>query len=164
MTCQNCKREATVHVTEEINGKRREMHLCARCARDAGYDSLDDPPMFGLEGILQSFILAHVGEMVGELSRRFCPLCGLKFMDFRGQGRLGCPNDYAMFDRGLAPIVRRVQGASRHVGKIPARRAAAAAGLDRLKLRAQLRDAIEHEDFEEAARLRDRLRSAEDDR
>jgi protein arginine kinase activator len=100
-------------------------------------------------------IVANVGELVGELAELACPDCGLKFMEFRATGRLGCPQDYWVFSKGLLSLLQRYHGATRHVGKT-ARRAKGAA--ERLRLRTRLRDAISREDYEEAARLRDALR------
>jgi protein arginine kinase activator len=155
MTCQHCQDEASVHLTEVIQGKRRELHLCAPCARKAGLVAAAPPPPGLLDAVVQQLIVAHVGELVGELAESRCPDCGLKFMEFRGGGRLGCPNDYEAFEAGLLPLLRRAHGATRHVGKAPARRPA---GHGRLRLRARLRAAVEREDYEEAARLRDLLR------
>ncbi len=155
MTCQRCQDEASVHLTETIDGRRRELHLCAPCAREAGVTLPENPPLLKLDAVVESLIVAHVGELVGTLAELACPDCGLKFMEFRAQGRLGCPNDYQVFDRGLVPLLHRAHGATRHVGKVPNRRPRP---TPRLRLRAQLRDAIAREDYEEAATLRDRLR------
>jgi protein arginine kinase activator len=158
MTCQKCPDEASVHLTESVDGTLREVHLCGACARKAGVlpAAPASTPDLGLDAVLESLIVTHVGELVGELAQLTCPDCGLKFMEFRIGGRLGCPGDYDVFGRGLVPLIRRAHGATRHVGKVPARRRSEAAG--RLRLRAQLRDAIAREDYELAARLRDRLR------
>ena len=155
MTCQRCQDEASVHLIETVEGRRREVHLCGPCARKAGLGPPEAPTPGLLDDVLQGLILAHVGELVGELARRTCPVCGLKFMEFRADGRLGCPNDYAAFVAGLLPLLRRAHGATRHVGKVPRRRPGAP---DRLRLRAQLRDAVAREDYESAALLRDQLR------
>lgn len=156
MTCQRCEEQATVHLTETVDGRRREVHLCADCARKAGVlppESAAAAP--GLDAVVQGLIVAHVGELVGELAGLTCPDCGLKFMEYRAGGRLGCPNDYQVFARGLLPLVQRAHGATRHVGKSAKVRPAAA---DRLRLRSRLRLAVAREDYEEAARLRDSLR------
>ncbi len=158
MTCQRCDDEATVHLTETVNGRRRQTHLCAKCARKAGVlpkgeeTTADELP---LDKVVQGLILTHVGELVGELAGLTCPDCGLKFMEYRAQGRLGCPNDYQVFGRGLLPLLNRAHGATRHVGKVARSRPGAS---DRLRLRARLRVAVAQEDYEEAARLRDQLR------
>ena len=153
--CQNCREEATVHMTETVDGRRREVHLCAPCARKQGVLPSEAPPQLALDAVVQGLIKAHVGELVGELAGLTCPDCGLKFMQYRAGGRLGCPHDYAVFARGLLPLLHRAHGATRHVGK--AARVRPAAG-GRLRLRSRLRDAVAREDYEEAARIRDQLR------
>ena len=155
MTCQRCDDEASVHLTETANGRRREIHLCASCARAAGLLPPEKKPNLALEDVVQGLIVANVGELVGELAGLTCPVCGLKFMEYRAEGRLGCPNDYLVFSRGLLPLLNRAHGATRHVGKVARLRPAAA---DRLRLRTRLRDAIASENYEEAARVRDQLR------
>jgi protein arginine kinase activator len=160
MTCQKCQDEASIHLTETVNGRRREVHLCTPCARKAGLAPPEEPPLLALDAILQDLIVAHVGELVGALAQTTCPDCGLKFMQFRTVGRLGCPNDYEVFARGLLPLLLRAHGATRHVGKTPSRRPSP---TSRLRLRAQLRDAVAREDYESAARLRDQLRQKDAD-
>jgi protein arginine kinase activator len=119
MTCQRCKDEASVHLTETVDGRRREVHLCAACARKSGVLPAETPPPVpALDAVVQSLIVAHVGELVGELAGLTCPDCGLKFMEYRARGRLGCPNDYHVFARGLLPLLNRAHGATRHVGKV----------------------------------------------
>jgi protein arginine kinase activator len=156
MTCQKCREEATVHLTESVDGELREVHLCGACARKEGFAMPKTAPDLALEMVVQNLIVAHVGELVGELAQRSCPICGLKFMEFRTGGRLGCPHDYQVFDRGLVPLIRRAHGASRHVGKVPRRRPDAS--VRTLELRAKLREAVAREDYEQAARLRDQIR------
>lgn len=158
MRCQRCQKEASVHLTERVKGQRRELHLCPGCARKAGLALPESPPNLALDAVVQGLIVAHVGELVGELAERTCPDCGLKFMEFRAGGRLGCPRDYRVFAAGLLPLIQRYHGTTRHVGKTarPAGRAD-----ERLRLRTRLREAIAREDYEEAARLRDQLRPEE---
>jgi len=88
-----------------------------------------------------------------------CPECGMRFMEFRQQGRLGCPHDYEVFRSGLEALLERIHRATRHVGKVP-RRGAGGAGeqAEVVDLRRRLRLAVESESYEEAARLRDILR------
>lgn len=156
MTCQRCRKEATVHLTESVQGEVREIHLCGACARKVGVPLPRPNPDLALDAVVQGLILAHVGELVGELAQRSCPICGLKYMEFRAGGRLGCPHDYQAFDHGLLPLIRRAHGASRHVGKIPRHRPDDPARL--LRLRAQLREAVAREDYERAVQLRDQIR------
>jgi protein arginine kinase activator len=155
MRCQRCPKEASVHLTERVKGQRRELHLCQSCARKAGLTLPESAPNLALDAVVQSLIVAHVGELVGELAELSCPDCGIRFMEFRASGRLGCPLDYRVFSAGLLPLVQRYHGATRHVGKVARHHESA---NQRLRLRTQLREAIAREDYEEAARLRDLLR------
>ena len=158
-TCSVCGKPATVHLTEIIKGQKREVHLCDQCARE---QDVTIKTQFTLPDLLQGLISAHLGGMSEELASLCCPSCGMKYMEFRGQGRLGCPNDYRVFAKGLTPLMERIHGATRHVGKVPRQ-----AGRDDprrqelAQLRQQLRDAVKHEAYEEAARLRDIIREKE---
>ncbi|HKM54156.1 MAG TPA: UvrB/UvrC motif-containing protein [Isosphaeraceae bacterium] len=155
MICQRCKNNASVHLTQRVGESRQELHLCLACAQKAGLAVPENPPDLALDAVVQSLIVAHVGELVGELADLSCPDCGIKYMEFRAGGRLGCPQDYRVFSRGLLPVLQRVHGATRHVGKSARQRPGA---INRLRLRSQLREAILHENYEEAARIRDELR------
>lgn len=163
MTCERCSEAATVHLTDSVEGRRSEIHLCLACAREAGVVLPEKPPALGLDRVVQKLIVAHVGELVGELAELACPDCGVRFMEFRTAGRLGCPSDYQVFRRGLLPLLGRSQPATRHVGKVP-RRATGPADRPRLQLRSRFRAAIAREDYELAATLRDQLRPKDADR
>jgi protein arginine kinase activator len=158
MKCQYCASPATVHVTKIVNKERQELHLCQACA------SKHAPPAMelSLTSILQSLIGQHVGAVTEELSRLICPTCGIKYMEFRSDGRLGCPADYEIFRTGLVPILQRIHRATRHVGKAPRRRTThRATAAELLDLRQQLRRAVEREEYELAAHLRDTIRQKE---
>ncbi|WP_435009970.1 UvrB/UvrC motif-containing protein [Tundrisphaera lichenicola] len=163
MTCQRCHDEAAVHLTETVDGNRQELHLCLPCAQKAGLALPASPPKLGLDQVVQGLIVAHVGELVGELAELTCPDCGVRFMEFRTKGGLGCPTDYQVFARGLLPLILRSHGATRHVGKVPSR-PAEETGRARLRLRSDFRAAIAREDYEQAAKLRDQLRPKDADR
>jgi protein arginine kinase activator len=84
-----------------------------------------------------------------------CPICGHDEKSFRASGRLGCPIDYDVFASALSSVFAASQAASLHVGKWPNR------GPSRfgfLKLKADLRSAVERQDYESAARFRDLIR------
>ena len=158
-TCQTCGKAATVHITKIVNGQKQEMHLCQECSEKQQVLKNQE---LNLAVILQTMIGQHVGGSTDELARLTCPTCGIKYMEFRADGRLGCPKDYEVFRVGLEPILQRIHRAGRHVGKRPDRspeRQDQAAEMARL--RKQLRDAIDSEAYEEAARLRDLIRQRE---
>jgi len=156
--CQLCPNQATVHLTDIVNSQKKEMHLCQACAES---QQLVKHQELNLSAILQSLIGQHVGQQTDELARLTCPACGIKYMEFRAQGRLGCPHDYAIFRNGLTPLIQRIHRSARHVGKSPRRVLSAEEQADLAEFRRRLRQAVEAEAYEEAARLRDLLRKKE---
>ena len=112
--------------------------------------------------ILQNLIGQHIGQLTDELARLTCPACGIKYMEFRAEGRLGCPHDYEVFRVGLEPLLQRLHRSVRHKGKSPRHgRTIGAAPAEVIELRSRLRQAVENEEYEEAARLRDVIRQKE---
>ncbi len=156
MKCQSCDQSATVHLTEIVNGKKKEKHFCQECAEK---QEMLKQQELNLTAILQSVIGQHVGGQADELSRLTCPSCGIKYMEFKAAGRCGCPNDYQVFREPLLPLLERIHRGVRHVGKVPPHALQHAALQTELRdLRHQLRIAVEQEAYEEAARLRDLIR------
>jgi protein arginine kinase activator len=148
-----------VHLTDIVNGHKKEMHLCEACAEK---QQLLKHQELNLSAILQAVIGQHIGPLTDELARLTCPACGIKYMEFKAEGRLGCPHDYAVFHAALEPLLDRIHRARRHVGKIPRHTVAnAARHTELVQLRQKLRRAVETEAYEEAARLRDLLRQKE---
>src|SRR5438094_5154375 len=150
MKCQHCPNPATVHLTKIVNKQKQELHLCQAYAEKQAAPAAE----LSLSAILQSLIGQHVSAVSEELSRLNCPTCGIKYMEFRSDGRLGCPADYETFRTGLEPILLRIHRATRHVGKVPSRARPAAGSAGLLELRQRLRQAVEHEEYERAAQLR----------
>jgi protein arginine kinase activator len=159
MKCEACAAVATVHLTNIVDGEKKELHLCQACAEKK---QLVKQQQLNLPAFLHALIGHHVGGANDELARLTCPSCGIRYMEFRAEGRLGCPHDYEVFRAGLDPLLQRIHRASRHVGKTPQRgRWSAAAQVELVELRRRLREAVEREAYEEAARLRDLLRVKE---
>ena len=156
MKCQFCSNPATVHVTDIVEMHKKELHLCQSCAEQ---HHLVKKQELNLPAILKSLIGQHIGQQTDELARLTCPACGIKYMEFRAQGRLGCPHDYVVFRDGLAPLMQRIHRSDRHVGKTPQRSVLPAEQqAELLELRRRLQTAIDREAYEEAAHLRDMLK------
>jgi len=156
MQCQMCDKAATVHLTEIVNGKKTERHLCEACAQKEGIAIKAPAP---ISELLTSLMSAQAEAQ--ELGGLRCEQCGLSWLEFRKGGLLGCPNDYTAFEKPLRGLLERVQeGATRHLGRVPRRCSESAAGkqVRLLRLRQDLRQAVEAEDYERAARLRDEMR------
>lgn len=165
MKCQFCANPATVHLTRVVNQQRREVHLCDACAEQQHL--LPDPASpakqeLNLPAILNLLIGQHVSPITEELARTVCPDCAIQYMQFRANGRLGCPRDYDVFRAGLEPLLLRVHRSTQHAGKVPKNRHRnGPLQAERIELQRQLRAAIEAEQYEEAARLRDLIRQKE---
>jgi len=156
--CQFCSKPATVHLTDIVDNQKREMHLCRSCAESR---ELVKQQELNLPAILQSLIGQHLGGQSDALARLTCPACGIKYMEFRAQGRLGCPHDYTVFRTGLEPLLQRIHRSTRHIGKSPRRIVPPSRPAELVELRRLLQAAVEAEAYEEAARLRDLLRQKE---
>lgn len=168
--CDGCKKPATVHLTEISGGKKIEKHYCETCPKLNGEQISGTPKSHTpINELLSNFVLAHSGTSPKE-GTATCESCGLTWADFKQSGLLGCEHDYAAFEKDLTTIIQRAhEGATHHVGKVPARRAAGGTIVSRkrgnlAKLRKELANAIEMEDYERAASLRDQIRAAENDK
>ena len=92
-----------------------------------------------------------------------CPECGISFADFKKKGRCGCANDYTVFKRNLAPVLEKIHGSSKYIGKVPASQDGQPIFLrELLALRQKLKEVIRSEEYEKAARIRDRINELED--
>lgn len=152
MLCQKCKKQdATVHLTDLVKGEKREKHLCQECAADEGI-AIKQPP---LNEVLHNFLTQSI-KGVAQLK---CSECGMTFVEFRSQGLLGCPRDYDAFGEPMVAVIQQAQdGKTQHTGKAPGQTLQLdLAQQKRLGLQRQLRDAIDAEDYEQAAKLRDEL-------
>lgn len=165
MICQECgQRAATFHVTRVVNDQKLELHLCEQCARERGELEFLLEPKFSIHNLLAGFLEQGLGRRAPQApTTSACPRCGLTYKQFAQTGLLGCSHCYETFAAALEPIVRRVHGSDRHVGKAP-RTAAAhddapARKLERL--RQALQRAVAEERYEDAARLRDDIRALE---
>jgi protein arginine kinase activator len=158
MKCQSCARPATVHLTDIVNGAKKELHLCQQCAEE---QQLIKEQELNLPAILQTLLGQHVGPLPDELARLTCPACGTKFMEFRAEGRLGCPYDYTVFRSALEPLLTRIHRSEKHQGKRPAQPLTDSYHAELVDLRRQLHQAIQTEAYEQAAMLKKVIREKE---
>lgn len=160
MVCDLCnKADASVHLTEIVNSQIMELHLCQECARKKAGD------------IQKQISMADfVGGLAGaadELSKTpaikiVCPNCGLTYDDFKKKGRLGCSHCYVAFKQQLLPLLKKIHGAAQHMGKVPQSLGEGVIEERKVKeLRERLSRAIQLEEYEEAARIRDMIKDIE---
>jgi protein arginine kinase activator len=161
MLCQICKvNEATVRYTEIISGGLTEIHLCQKCVQSEDKTIGAD---FGFAGLCAAAQPKVEAPSVAESdASQKCTCCGISFGDVMSKGRLGCAECYTTFKEQLAPLIEKVHGATQHMGKIPSEKD----GLHQIRsklmrCRGKLRKAIELENYEEAAQLRDLIREIE---
>lgn len=163
MLCQDCnEQQATVHLTQIVNNEKMVLSLCKDCAAKRGFHSPLDNVPFPLAEILSGFIKQQFpatkdSTPVTDLK---CPDCGLTFEGFANTGRFGCGGCYNAFRPRLETIMRKIHGSSLHKGKLPARAADEETPImEEERLTQELKKAIESEEFERAADLRDKLKA-----
>src|ERR1700736_180353 len=160
MKCQKCTKAATLHITEVVSDDQfEELHLCEECANKYLYE----PQQKGTAQKGTDAGPVEEADEAGSLNQRECPVCGIKFVEFRNSGRLGCPHDYQEFREELAPLLENIHGETRHCGKTPRRLPQnKQTQSELLQLRKQLQQAVTREAYEEAARIRDKIRQLEE--
>ncbi len=156
MKCQRCPKQATLHITEVLGEERfEEVHLCEDCAKKYLYEpQLKKQAKPGAAPLAESVEDTPAGAK--------CPTCGITFLEFRNHGRFGCAHDYDAFKPDLLPLMESVHGDTKHAGKIPHRAPRTATAQAELgQLRQRLQSLIDEEKYEEAARIRDRIKELE---
>ncbi|PKK83326.1 MAG: hypothetical protein CVT49_08985 [candidate division Zixibacteria bacterium HGW-Zixibacteria-1] len=160
MVCQDCKKQtATVHLTQIINNEKLVVSLCKDCAAKRGFHSPLDNVPFPLSDLI-SGLIQQSPQKPGDIPDITCSRCGLTFEQFAHQGRFGCGECYSAFRSRLEPIMRKIHGSSLHKGKMPvAGEGEPIPVREEERLEEMLKKAIESEDFERAADLRDKLKA-----
>lgn len=192
MLCDNCgKKEANVRYWENINGKKRELNLCDECSKKLGIGQIDFSMPIGISsflgGFMEDFQTKEFMPMLNELKTLKCNSCGYTFDDIINTGRLGCKDCYDIFQDRLDPIIKKIQGDNRHVGRIgkiidskidninddkeeSMKKDIKNGGnskednkeLSKIeKLQEKLKKAIAEEKYEEAAKIRDEIKKLE---
>jgi len=161
MLCDQCReRDAVLNLTQIVDNAVTQLHLCEKCAAERGIETTVSMPKHPLGEFLQA-VQQQALQMPGDAAR--CAYCGTSLRDFRASGRLGCAHCYGAFEQSLRDLLRRVHGSAKHAGfryEVP--------NPDLLErdatlneLRARLQQAVQSEEFEVAASLRDKIRTME---
>ena len=177
MLCDNCgKREANVKYSENINGRKKELNLCEECSHKLGIDQMDFsmPIDFSnfFEGFIDNFGNNEFMPMLSDLKTLKCNSCGYTFDDIANTGRLGCKDCYSVFEDRLDPIIKRIQGSNKHVGRIGKiidskidnkntgnkEEKVKQPISEKEKLEYELKEAIKEERYEDAAKIRDEIK------
>jgi protein arginine kinase activator len=160
MQCEECgKKLASVHIIKIENGNKTDMHLCEQCAVQK--KPITIKANFSMQdlvaGILKSGAMGPFKvDIVHEAK---CTVCGLTYSKFKATGKFGCSNCYKVFGERLNPLFKRLHGNIIHTGKLPSK-AGSKIKLDREieKLKQELNTAVNNEEYEKAAEIRDKIR------
>jgi len=169
MICELCKKnQATIHIQEIVEGKKKALHICTECAAKKSHD----------DTFLKGFNLAEMlYNLTGQMEFPFaneeqapaggdsqmllsCHICGWDSDKFRKTGRLGCSNCYNAFKELLEPALKNMHKGSLHVGKKPGGGASNESGrimLELMNLQKELEDLVQREEYEKAAIIRDKI-------
>ncbi|MGO9309721.1 MAG: UvrB/UvrC motif-containing protein [Spirochaetia bacterium] len=158
MKCEICGlKDAVIHIRQIQKDLVHELHICEECAQEKGLIREEDselPIANLLSGLLEGKDVTGAVEV-----KDACPRCGLKASDFRKQGKLGCPECFRAFEKDVRSIISQMAARPRHTGKVPRSMVVEQGeGVGHEGLRDELREAVEREEYELAAQLRDRLR------
>lgn len=176
MLCQNCNNnEANVRYTQIINGEKKEMFLCDKCSKELGIDNMK----LSLPIDFSSFF----GDLLNEYDSSFMPLlqkpnelkcdkCNMTYNEFMELGKFGCDNCYDAFSRRIDTILKRLQGSNRYSGRKAEEneeiqnevvREEETSSKEEIiqKLKLQLKQLVQEEKYEEAAKVRDEIKKLE---
>jgi len=159
MLCDACKKnEATVHLTQIVDNKMQTIDLCESCSKAKG---VDDPTGFSLASLLVGLgasqeETAAPSEAAAEELR--CAKCGFTAADFKKAGRLGCSECYGTFAEQLEGLLKTMHKGTKHTGKVPGSLRYRDAAEKVRQMQFLLEQAIQAEDFEKAAELRDEIK------
>ncbi|MGB8656970.1 MAG: UvrB/UvrC motif-containing protein [Candidatus Zixiibacteriota bacterium] len=160
MLCQDCgKKEAVFHLTQVVDDQKVALNLCKECADKRGFRNPLEGVPFPLAEFLASMLSQSGIQKTDTQPQLVCSACGMSFSDFTQSGRLGCGKCYVTFKSQLDDLLRKVHGSTEHRGKFPSATLDVMKPLrEERKLQEELKRAIQDEDFEKAAQIRDRLK------
>lgn len=161
MLCCICKeKEAKVHLTQIVGEKMQKVDLCEECAKHKG---VNDPAGFSLADLLLGLGASQEMEQASGGPELKCPSCGFTQADFKKAGRLGCSECYVTFAEGLEGLLKSMHKGTKHVGKTPHVLQQSRDLSEKLKsLQKKLDKAVAEEDFEQAAVVRDEIKTMKD--
>lgn len=180
MTCFNCgKNETNFKYTEVINGVKKEIALCNKCANELGFANMELNLPIDFSSFLSEFLNEYTDpafETILDSPKQLkCNKCNMTFDEFMSTGKFGCSNCYNVFDVKIEPMLKKIQGQSKHVRKAETGGKRTNVGVDAQHtsskdktptnniddLKQQLKEAIRTENYEEAAKIRDKIKGIE---
>lgn len=178
MKCDICKKhEATIHIQEIVNSNKKAMHLCSECA----VKKSQNDPSFDFGGFNLAEMLYNISESQGgipglspmlenespddtdeikDTANLKCPQCQWTLKALRQTGRVGCPECYNVFREVIQNALENMHRGKLHVGKRPGNKGtdkSSSLMLKLMNLQKELDEVIQREEYEKAAKLRDKI-------
>ncbi|MCL2446844.1 MAG: UvrB/UvrC motif-containing protein [Oscillospiraceae bacterium] len=166
MNCEKCNQHpATTHIKRMAGGMVEEFHLCAACAKASGLLP-GSSGGFNLADLFGGLLGNSVSQQPAAVQSPRCGACGLSLQEIAQSGRMGCAACYDTFAVQIAPTLQRVHSSVQHTGKTPedgnpALRERRERESTLTQLREQIAQAVQEENYEQAAALRDEIRALE---
>lgn len=162
MLCQSCfEKTATTHIKTMLNGVFKEYMLCPECAKKLGYMNFFEDFGTNFGNFLGNF-LDNSTEKNAISQDKKCKLCGSSFRDIVNTGKVGCAHCYEVFYDEIIPSIHKIHGNTKHIGRMSASENSKSKFVNEVdELKLKLAQAIEKQEFEEAAKLRDKIKGIE---
>ncbi|MEJ2664343.1 MAG: UvrB/UvrC motif-containing protein [Spirochaetia bacterium] len=159
MTCEICCiRDAVFHIKQIVGKEEIELHLCQSCAAVRGINTINENEDFSIGELLNNLMDIKSGLKKGP-AKTVCPKCKFTFDKFKKTGRLGCSECFTVFSKQIRVLMHKMFGSISHKGKYPLKLQAYKMYVDDIQsLKIKLDEALEREDYEEAAVLRDKIK------
>ena len=182
MLCDICKQhEATIHIQEIVNNNKKAIHLCSECA----VKKSQNDPSFDFGGFNLAEMLYNISESQGGIPglspvskeetdddaeskdsvNLKCIDCNWTLKALRQTGRVGCPQCYNVFREVIENALENMHRGKLHVGKRPGNKGADKSSnlmLELMNLQKELDEVIQREEYEKAAKLRDKINKLKD--
>ena len=177
MLCQNCnENEANVKYTQIINGVKKQMNLCEKCARELGIDDISFSMPMDFSNFLGNMFENDLGDLMPSFTKPetlLCEKCGSSYEDFIQNGKFGCNSCYDTFETQIDNLLKKIHGVNRHIGrngrllgkvekqqerteKVKPKMEESKQKLEQLK--EKLKQEIKEERYEDAAKTRDEIK------
>lgn len=154
MMCDHChERPATMVISQTVSGKQTNIYLCEVCA------SKNEAFLAGINPLEQFMGAVFDQKSTNSMNQISCPNCGMTIEEFKKKSKIGCHMCYQAFDGYLKPIFKQIHGSTTHTGKQPEKYSEKLKQMNQINnLQLALQEALEIEDYEAAAKLRDEIK------
>lgn len=162
MLCDKCKKnEASIHITKYVDDEKSEVYLCEECAKETGH--IDENDVFSFKNLITGILNPNTKDYEFQQGKALkCENCGLSYEEFVKEGKVGCADCYDTFENKLRPLIKRIHGSEKHIGKAPEdMHKYLRVKEDIEQLKEEMEKVIEEENFERAAELRDEIYALE---